>query len=389
MMNISVLHKAHAGVADAERQLDAAGIAVPAHSRAAWTRHMGSPEDSHLIARDGSGQCVGSVAIHLSPTRAIPGHRVARLESFGDNYATPVGVALLGETVRFSRDHGRILRAVVELECRDASNKAYLHAALENLGFRRIVPERVAERTLVIDLSPSEDAILAQFRKSTRQGVRGASKYALEIVTLDDPAYGPRMTELLEAAMSRTGGQAEKPDWPHIMEMCGALPHRFRLSGVFRGGDRSPASLIGFGWALLHGDRAEYSTGASARLPGESVPILHPILWDLIRWAKREGATWFDLGGVTQGSQVPGAVDPLAGISDFKRGFTKDEIALGEEWIYEPSAFKARVAAVVSRAMQSLRQRRSPSAQAGPTAGSESVSARDRAAVEVQPSLPA
>jgi lipid II:glycine glycyltransferase (peptidoglycan interpeptide bridge formation enzyme) len=65
-------------------------------------------------------------------------------------------------------------------------------------------------------------------------------------------------------------------------------------------------------------------------------------MWDLIRWAKREGARWFDFGGVTRGAEDKD--DALAGISDFKRRFCRNEIALGEEWSYEPSRTIARIA---------------------------------------------
>jgi hypothetical protein len=341
-------------VIDAEVALDAGGFATPVQSRAAWVRHLGSAEDQQVVARDGDGRVVGSIALTLSPTRALPGHRMVRVESFGDAYATPAGRALLAEATRFATAHGRVLRVTIELECREEPNKAYLRAALQALGYRRVPAERAAEHTVILDLAETEDEIFARFRKSTRQNIRAAAKYGLELVELDRPEYGDRMNELLDMTMSRTGGEAPRMDWAQVLQACGEIPHRLRLVGVFRGPDRSPASLLGFAWGLHHGERAEYHTGASTRLPGESVSLLHPILWDLIRWAKREGATWFDFGGITHRSGD--GQDALGGISDFKRGFTKEEIALGEEWILEPSAMKSWLAGAASQAARSVRQ---------------------------------
>ena len=73
---------------------------------------------------------------------------------------------------------------------------------------------------------------------------------------------------------------------------------------------------------------------------------MHPLFWDLIVWAKRIGASWFDLGGVTAGSV--GSGDPVGGISDFKRLFSKQMIDVAEDWEFEPRPVPARLATLVS-----------------------------------------
>jgi lipid II:glycine glycyltransferase (peptidoglycan interpeptide bridge formation enzyme) len=68
-------------------------------------------------------------------------------------------------------------------------------------------------------------------------------------------------------------------------------------------------------------------------------------MWDLIVWAKRAGATWFDFGGVTAGTA--GSGDPLGGISDFKRLFSKERAEVAEDWVLEPRKLVARLARLV------------------------------------------
>ena len=82
--------------------------------------------------------------------------------------------------------------------------------------------------------------------------------------------------------------------------------------------------------------------------------VVHPLFWDLILWAKRGGATWFDLGGVTTGTT--GSGDPVGGISDFKRLFSKHMAEVADDWVLEPRWLPARLAAVVSSGARWLSQ---------------------------------
>ena len=80
-------------------------------------------------------------------------------------------------------------------------------------------------------------------------------------------------------------------------------------------------------------------------------PLGYPLLWDLILWSKRQGANWFDLGGVTFGDK---ATDPLKGISDFKRYFSRTVEDLSEEWVMEVRPKRARVAGAVGQSVRGV-----------------------------------
>jgi hypothetical protein len=332
----------------AEAALDAAHFPLPLPSRGAWGQHFDGDAHKLAIAADASGQVLAAVGLELTRTHALPGHHILRVQAFGDPYATTVGEDLLAEIVRYAAAHGKVLRVVVELECRAESGRELLRRALVSLGFRQVRAERIPACTLVLDLTPSEEDIFATFGKSTRYEVRKAAKLGLELFPLTDPVYGARMNTLLAETFARTGGEVLDKDWGPIMAISRELPHRSRLVGVFHGPVRAPEKLLAYAWSIHHGERAVYDTGASVRIPGVRIPLLYPAIWDLITWAKREGAKWFDLGGVTPGSRD--SDDALGRISDFKRRFSREEIALGEEWIYEPSVLRASVAHLASAA---------------------------------------
>ena len=338
---------------DAERHLEARGIPIPFSSRPTVLRYLRRHETNLLVARDERAEPIALIAVASPASRAMPGHRTMRVEAVSDSLASDAGFALLREAQRLAQSRSTVLRLVVELECRSDASRASLAGELSKLGFEQIPCDRIPDRTLVTDLSLSEDAILAGFGRSTRQNVRAAAKHDLQLVALDDANYGPRMNTLLAESFSRTGGEVELVDWRAVLQLCAAAPNRSRLVGAFRGASRGPDDLVGFAWGLHHGDRVQYHTGASARIQGIRLPILYPVLWDLIVWGKQSGGTWFDFGGVTPGTA--GSDDALGGISAFKRGFSKDEVASGQEWAFTPSPIRWRLAQQSSRLARWLR----------------------------------
>ena len=109
---------------------------------------------------------------------------------------------------------------------------------------------------------------------------------------------------------------------------------------------------MAYAWSGLHGDFAGYDGGASARIPGVNVGLSYPLLWDLMRWSKSLGAEWFDMGGVSLGGLH--SDDPVGGISDFKRYFSKDIGTVGEDWTVEPHPSASMVARFVSASARLL-----------------------------------
>ncbi len=131
-------------------------------------------------------------------------------------------------------------------------------------------------------------------------------------------------------------------EWGSIIELGRVAPRLSRLVGLFRDGRSDPKSLLAFAWGCAHGEYAHYDAAGSTRPDDLRVPLAYALLWDLICWAKRGGAKWFDLGGITFGHRD--SSDPLGGISDFKRYFSKQVVVVGQEWMLEPHWGTARIA---------------------------------------------
>ena len=152
-------------------------------------------------------------------------------------------------------------------------------------------------------------------------------------------------------ARQRAWGVPASPDF-QTLEPQAARVGLARVVGLFRTDCTGPESLLAFVHGLHHGNHAEYSSGATSRDTDIRVPQTYALIWDLLRWAKRHGATLFDLGGITEA--VNDGSDPLRGISAFKRYFSKEELHVGDEWVLEPSALRASLARAVATVVDTV-----------------------------------
>jgi hypothetical protein len=338
-----------------EAELDAAGFPLPFWHRALGVACAEEGPWRLLVVRDAMATTRFGLAVHEGASRALPGHRILRVRRLGaaGGRARSAGLAAL---VDHARRAPRILRVEIGAFARDACARAELERDLAAHGFAASPSPRLYSDTLAVDLEPDEAGMLASFHKQTRKNLRRIERepYALRAVV--DPSFAPRLDELVAETMARTAGPYAREDWATRIAAAATEPRLSRLVGLFREPGQGAEALLAFGWACHHGDHVEYCTTASTRLPGSRLPLTYALAWDLIRWARASGARWFDFGGVTPGGLS--SDDPLGGISDFKRSFSRTVVTVGSEWIFEPSPTRARVARAVTAARAWLSRER-------------------------------
>ena len=333
-----------------ERSLAAAGVRLPLPHRAGWRLARKGVESLRVLLRASDGACAGAFAIQAAPSRALPGFRVLRVERFGEALPRDRWAAAVDALVAVAHRERRVLRLTVEVFSRDREIRARLGELLARAGFVRALTVRNWSTTLLLDLQPSEIDLLASFSASARRGIRSVQQHPLQVRVVDDCRLGDRLEALSRETRERTGGRYEALwDWAGVIELSRRVPDAARLVGLFRTDREGPDALLGFSWGWWNGQSVSYFAGASSR-PSDlgRLHIGYPLMWDLIVWAKRAGATWFDFGGVTAGTA--GSGDPLGGISDFKRLFGKETAEVAEDWVLEPRKFVARLAGLVGSA---------------------------------------
>lgn len=185
--------------------------------------------------------------------------------------------------------------------------------ALARAGYRRGADVQALLATLVIDLTPDLDTVLAGLEKDTRWSVRQSAKRGVEVREAADDAALRAFYELYRL----TGGRARfitRP-WDYYAFVWRTLVDeglaRLRLAYL---GDRAVAGAMT--WRC--GERELYMYGASSE-EGRKCYASYGLQWECITGAKASGALTYDLGGIP--ADPSRKDDPMYGPYLFKKGF--------------------------------------------------------------------
>ena len=175
-------------------------------------------------------------------------------------------------------------------------------------------------RTLIVDISPGEDEILAAMRSKTRYNIRLAARKGVQVregALADLPAFY-RLTEAT-AARDRFGVH-ELAYYEQALRLFAPRGQARLLLAEVEG--EPVAALMVF--AL--GRQVWYFYGASGNAHRNKMPN-YLLQWEAIRWAKSQGCTEYDLWGVPDAereqleAEFTTRRDGLWGVYRFKRGF--------------------------------------------------------------------
>lgn len=328
------------------------GMHLPMADHAEWARVTGLP--IWFLGVEGADrECLGGCAIQVHPSRALPGYRILRVERFGGSVESAAWDATVSALATVGTRTPRVLRLHVELLSLDPARLTALSQGARRAGLLPSPHPRCYGATALVDLSPEISEVFEGFHKTARQNIRAVVKHPVQVRHIDDVRLAPRMDELLRETLARTGGDYETLPWPEILEFSRVRPDRSRVVGLFRTDQLNPDQLLAYAWGQFHGDHVQYATAASTRSTELKVSMAYPLAWDLIQWARQQGAQYFDFGGLSEGSH--GSKDPLGGISDFKRYFKGEPALVGEEWMLEPNRLAASIARAETHVVERLR----------------------------------
>jgi lipid II:glycine glycyltransferase (peptidoglycan interpeptide bridge formation enzyme) len=211
------------------------------------------------------------------------------------------------------------------------SGQALIHE-LESRGWRFSADQVQYRNTVTIDLTQSEDDLLAAMSQSTRRKVRIAEREGVNVRsgTLDDL---PLLYDLYRVTGERDGflirpAEYYQREWRYLMETGLAQPLIAEHEG------RAIAHVI-----LFHfGQKCWYFYGASSNEARDKMPN-YLLQWEAIRWAKARGYAVYDLWGAPDEFSEG---DGMWGVYQFKRGFHGTVVRHIGAWDYAPNAFMYR-----------------------------------------------
>ena len=182
---------------------------------------------------------------------------------------------------------------------------------LADLGLKKSPMHLAAEHTVMIDLSLSEDELLAAMRRQTRYEVRRAAKQGI-VVTRDNSEEIFREFHQVQLATARRQGFVP-PSLKVLLAEREAFGDQIQIY-VARTAEGGP---IAYGLIIWNGREGDYYEAASTDL-NRKMPGAYALLWQAMRDLKAEGLERFNLWGIAPAGQ-PG--HRYAGVTTFKTGF--------------------------------------------------------------------
>ena len=175
------------------------------------------------------------------------------------------------------------------------------------------------QATTLVDLSVSEDEILAGFKQKTRYNIRLAARKGVEVAPVElSPENMATMYGLLKATQERNGFHMRSQSYlegfwqAYVGAGMGQLffaTHEGEvLSGLF---------------ALYLGKKGLYKDGGSTRSKA-NLMAPYAMQWEVMKWLKARGVVEYDLHGMPPKAELENPNHPLAGLVQFKSGFNTE-----------------------------------------------------------------
>ena len=209
---------------------------------------------------------------------------------------------------------GRHNAHTVKIEPEVLEQQESVKEHLRALGFEKFRWNVNHKATLVIDLSQSEEDLMANMKKSTRYGARRAGKEGVEVVEDNSP-------EALDQFWRMHGDMVERKDfWSRPYSYYEALWQEMEKAGrahlffAEHEGDRPAAAMV-----FTFGHKCVYMLGVSTREKSRITPA-NLLQWEIMKWAKEHGITHYDMWGVPTLDKLD-ENHPLYGVYKFKAGF--------------------------------------------------------------------
>jgi lipid II:glycine glycyltransferase (peptidoglycan interpeptide bridge formation enzyme) len=176
---------------------------------------------------------------------------------------------------------------------------------------------QISRATIIVDLRPDEDAMLASFKPKTRYNIRLAQRRGVivEPVTLGSASIDA-MYSLMASTRDRAGFTLRSKEY---------FAGYWRLHAAAGQGQLFFASLDGQVlagvFATYIGKKAWYKDGGSTK-EHAAVMAPHLLQWEVMRWLKARGVEAYDLVAVPPAADL-NPTHPLYGLYRFKSGFSE------------------------------------------------------------------
>ena len=179
-------------------------------------------------------------------------------------------------------------------------------------GFRLAPMHLTADLTSQLDLSPDEETLLKNMRKTTRYEIKKAERERIIMKASDDPNDIAEFYNLQLATAQRHGFVPFSEKFLYEQFKTFVENGAARLYKAYKG-----QTLLSAAFIIYYGQEATYHYGASTQ-EARKYPGAYLIQWEVIKEAKRRGFKRYNFWGVETLDNIK---HRFYGVSVFKRGF--------------------------------------------------------------------
>jgi lipid II:glycine glycyltransferase (peptidoglycan interpeptide bridge formation enzyme) len=184
-------------------------------------------------------------------------------------------------------------------------------------------------RTIVLDLAPDEQALLAQMKEKWRYNVRLAMRKGVTVRVATSPDDVRAWYAIYQTTCERDQFGIHTLDYYlRVWELL-VTTGKMRLLLAEANG-----TLLAGIFVALFTEQASYLYGASSNEQRQLMPN-YLLQWEAIRWARQQGARYYDFWGIPDTDNEDEA---MAGVYRFKRGWGGRVVQFvgGQEVVYRP-----------------------------------------------------
>lgn len=182
---------------------------------------------------------------------------------------------------------------------------------LEDLGMKKSPMHLAAEHTVMIDLTPTEEDLLANMRRQTRYEVRRADKLGLVVARANSEEIFREFHEVQVATARRQNFI------PPSLEALLAEREVFQDKAWIYRAETAEGEPVAYGLVIGDAREAAYYEAASTEL-NHKLPGAYALLWRAMKDLKAERYERFNLWGIAPAGQPN---HRYAGVTTFKTGF--------------------------------------------------------------------
>lgn len=207
--------------------------------------------------------------------------------------------------------------------------------------------------TVVVDLAPSEEEILASFRQRARRSIRQAQAAGVQIKMVAANEQNCKlMYQLYSGTGARAGFHVRPYNYYQRLWHLWSQADQGQLFFAYNGD-----KVIAAAFAAYIGKKGLYKDGASDR-DALNNGAAHLLQWEIMRWLKNRGITSYDLHGTPPSEELENKNHHFYGLGVFKTSFSNQltEFVGTLDQVIKPAAYN-RWQKIGDRLAQSLEYR--------------------------------